>query len=226
MKQFAALSLSALFAVAAAIPLEKRDYYTTTVVEEVTDIVDVYTTVFVPPGDPRLTQGVLTSSVPAATVTTPAAQTSQTSAAAVVPQPQAQQKEEAHVQAPAPTSTPVVVPTSTPVPSTTPLSTYVPQVAAVAPVSSAPAPVSSSAAPAPAPSPASGSSSSGSSAPTGGDCATGGKCVASDITTFDGTVGTGACGKMDSEYSDNYVALTHGQSPLRSNSLASKLSSY
>ena len=208
MKRFAALSLGALFAVVTAVPLEKRDYYTTTIVEEVTDVVQAYTTIFVQPGDPRLNQGVLTSSVPAATVTTPVAQTSATSQPAVVPQPQ--QKEEVHVQAPAPTTTPT--PSITPVPSTTPAPSVTPQVAAVAPVQAAPAPVSS--APAPVSSPSSGSTSSGASTPSGGDCASGGQCVASDVTTFDGTVGLGSCGKMDTVYSENYVALTHGPSPL------------
>ncbi len=204
MKQSITIALSAILALAAAAPLEKRDGYTTTVIEDVTDIVDVYTTVYVSSGDPRLTQNQqpvtqTPSSVPIVSVTPPvstsAIQTSAPSPATsqapiVVPQ----QKQEAHVEAPAPTTTPV--------PSVTPQA-VTPKVEAVAPP-----PVVSS--PAPAPSPAPAASSTSDSGPSGGACGQkNGKCIASDVTTFDG--GMGACGFDDATYTQNYFALAHGK---------------
>ena len=207
MKQSIALAFNALLAVAAAVPLEKRNPYTTTVIEDVTDIVDVYTTVYVSPGDPRLTSQQATVQTPISltpVVSTSAVQTStppQTTsqAPAVVPQ-QPQQKQEAQVQASAPTSTPI--------PSVTPQAAA-PKVEAVAPAPP-PASVQSSAPPAPSPStPAASPSNSG---PSGGSCGTvNGKCSAGDVTTFDGSVGLGACGYIDPDKTPDYVALAVGE---------------
>ena len=200
MKQSTTFALGLFLAMVAAMPLEKRDEYTTTVIEDVTDIVDVYTTVWVSPGDPRLTQNqqavapTQPSSASAVTTSSAAAYTppqTTSSAAAIVPQKQ----EEAAVKAP--TSTP------TPSPSVTPSVTPQPKVEAVAPVQTSASPVSSS-------SPSSGSPSS--SGPSGGSCAAGGQCSAANVTTFDGSTGAGACGWVDNLYDADYFALASGQS--------------
>lgn len=209
MKQSATFALSALFALAAAVPLERREY-TSTIIEDVTETVDVYTTVYVSPGDPRLTsQQVATRSPSSAAMisVTPLASTSavqpstppQTTSQVPVVLPQ--QNMEAQVQASAPTSTPV--------PSITPQAPAQPEVKAAAPVAPA-APVAqgqSSPAPVPSQSPPSGSTSdSGSS---GGTCGQKhGKCTAESVTTFDG--GLGSCGYDDGANTKSYFALAHG----------------
>lgn len=198
MKYSTAFALSALAALAVAIPLEKRDLYTTTVVDEVTETVDVVQTVWVHPGDPRLQQQQAAKHQPAAA---PAHTTSQVIAPApaytppptsspvpalqsVVVPPQVQQK---NVVKPAagPTSSPAPAPAVVSSPSNTP-------VAAPA-IASAAAPVQSQS---PASSPASSGSTSG-SGPTGGSCGdVGGKC-SGDATQFDGSQGLGSCGWVD-----------------------------
>lgn len=207
MKSFAPIALSALLAVAAAVPLEKRGY-TATIIAEVTETVDVYTTVYVQPGDPRLLQNPQASSSSASAASTPA---DTSSTPVYVPQ---QNKLVADI-AKAPTSTsvssstpvpstPVPTPTPAPAPSVTPSSTPAvvaqPEVKAVAPIQSSAASVPSSSAP---------SSSTSDSGATGSNCGTkGGKCVAESVTTFDG--GLGACGFDDAKFTENYFALAHG----------------
>lgn len=206
MKSFTPLALGAFLAVVAAVPLEKRDY-TTTVIEDVTETVDVYTTVWVQPGDPRLTQNQQAAVQTSTSATSTSAQTSSTPI--YVPQ---QKKEPAYV-APAPTSTPAPTTTPAPVPSVTPTSTPAvvaqPQVEAVAPIQSSPAPVASSSA---------SSSTTTDSVATGGACGSvGGKCTAGDVTTFDGSGAAGACGWIDPDKSPNYVALAVGMMGSESN---------
>ena len=221
MKQTITLFLSVLSLMAAAVPLEKRIAYTTTVIEDVTDIVDVYTTVYVSPGDPRLTlnqqPAVQTpSSAPVVSVT-PIVSTSpvmpsflpQTTSQAPAVAPQ--QKLEAYVQEPTPTSTPA--------PSTTPQVVAQPEIEAAAPAPVDPvssvAPVQPSATPAPSQSVPSGSTSG--SGPSGGACGTvNGKCTAGDVTTFDGSGGAGACGYIDPDKTPDYVALAVGKISLYS----------
>jgi len=209
MKSFIPIALSALLAVAAAVPLEKRGY-TATFIEEVTETVDVYTTVYVQPGDPRLLQNpqttLQTSSSSASTAST-SAQTSSTSV--YVPQ---QNKLAADIVQ-APTSTPVPTSTPAPAPSVTPSSTPAviaqPEVKAVAPVQSYAAPVPSSPAP---------SSSTSDSGATGGACGTvNGKCTASDVTTFEGAGAAGSCGWVDPVISPYYVALAKDMMGTESN---------
>ena len=224
MKQSILLATTALVAFAAAAPLEKREY-TSTVIEDVTQTVDVYTTVYVSPGDPRLTNQHLAtqtpSSAPVASVT-PLASTSamppptppQSTSQAPVIAPQ-QQKQALVVQAPAPTSTSVS--------SVAPPPVVPPKVEAPAPVVSVTpvAPVQPSIAPAPSQTPPSGSSSN--TAPSGGSCGTvGGKCTAGDVTTFDGAGAAGACGYPDPEKTPDYVALAVGESPICSSAFHSK----
>lgn len=209
MKSFTPIALGALLAVAAAVPLEKRGY-TATIIEEVTETVDVYTTVWVQPGDPRLLQNqqvAVQTSPSSASAASPSAQTS--SIPAYVPQ---QNKEAAYI-APAPTSTPIPTSTPAPAPSVTPSSTPAvvaqPEIKAVAPVQSSAAPIPSSSA---------SSSSTSSSGATGGACGTvNGKCTAGDVTTFDGAVAAGSCGWVDPDKSPNYVALAHEMMGTESN---------
>ena len=213
MKQYTISALSAILALAIAAPLEKREAYTTTVIEDVTDIVDVYTTVYVSPGDPRLTlnQQVVAqtpSSAPVVSVTpvvstssVPNITPSSTSQAAIFAPQQKQ------VEAPATTTTPA--------PSITPQAVAQPKVEAVAPVAPvAPlvqaAEVHTSAPPASSSPPSSGSSSN--SSPSGGSCGTvNGKCTAGDVTTFDGSGAAGACGYIDPDKTPDYVALAVGK---------------
>lgn len=218
MKSFTPLALFAIGV--AAVPFEKRDYTTATVVDVVIETVDVYTTVFVPPGDPRLNQNqqAIAQNLPFST----SAQSS--SSAVQVPE---QNKQAAYV-APAPTSTPP--PTSTPTPSASvtpssapvaPAAVAAPEKLAVAPIQQAPAPVQpapvqQSSAPAANP-PTSPSSKSG-SGPSGAACGQiGGKCMASDMTTYDGTVGAGSCGFLATTKTDHYVALAEGMMGAQSN---------
>jgi len=213
MKQSITIALSAILALAPAAPLEKRDGYTTTVIEDVTDIVDVYTTVYVSPGDSRLTQNQqpvtqTPSSAPVVSVT-PSLSTSaiQTSAPSPTtsksPMAVPQQKLEAEVQAPAPTTTPI--------PSVTPQPVVQPKVEAAAPVQSSAAP---------APSQSTSSASTSSSGPSGGSCGeVNGKCTAGDVTTFDGSGAAGACGETDPDVTPDYVALAVGKLPLCNDTL-------
>ncbi|KAL6715001.1 hypothetical protein ACLMJK_007261 [Lecanora helva] len=225
--QYTALTFSALLAVAAAAPFEKREY-TTTIIEDVTSTVDVYTTIYVSPGDPRLSlnqQAVAqtAASAPAVSVTPIVSSSTPTQTPSQAPIAQPPQKEVAQVQAPAPTSTPV--------PSVTPQAPAQPEVKAPAPV--APAPVQSSAAPAPpapiqsSPAPASSQApspgSSSGSGPSGGSCGDiMGKCTAGDVTTFDGSGAAGACGEIDPNVTPDYVAITVGMMGAQSNGGGSK----
>lgn len=208
MKSYTPIALSLLLAVAAAVPLEKRGY-TATIIEDVTETVDVYTTVYVQPGDPRLLQN-----QQAAAQTTPSSASEASTSAQISSTPVyvPQQNKEAAYVAPAPTSTPIPTSTPAPAPSVTPSSTPAvvaqPEVKVVAPVQSSAAPVPSSSAPS--------SSTSGSGA-TGGACGTkGGKCTAESVTTFEG--GLGSCGFDDATYTQNYFALAHGMMGEASNS--------
>lgn len=191
MKCSTAFALSALAALAVAIPLEKRDLYTTTVIDEVTETVDVVQTVWVHPGDPRLQHQPSTAPAhttsqviaPAPTYTPPLTSSPVPASQPAAVPPQVQQK---NVVKPAagPTSSPAPAPAVVSPPSSTPVA--------------APA-IASTAAPAqsPASSPASSGSTSG-SGPTGGSCGdVGGKC-SGDATQFDGSQGQGSCGWVDS----------------------------
>jgi len=214
MKSFTPLALFAIGV--AAVPFEKRDYATTTVLDVVVETIDVYTTVFVQPGDPRLNQNQqpVAQNLPAST----SAQSS--SSAAYVPE----QKKQAAYVPPAPTSTP---PSLSPVPSpsatssSAPAAVVAPEKLAAAPVQQAPAPVQpapvkQAAAPAAKP-PTSPGSSSG-SGPSGGACGqVGGKCTAGDMTTFDGTIAAGACGYLSTTKTQDYVALAAGMMGAQSN---------
>ncbi|KAL2041079.1 hypothetical protein N7G274_006023 [Stereocaulon virgatum] len=220
MKTSTVFALSALAALAVAIPLEKRDFYTTTVIDEVTETVDVVQTVWVQPGDPRLKQQeaakaakqqpaaapaqVTTTPVVApAPVNTPPQPTSSPAPASVeVP---VQQKNVAKPAAVSPAPAPAAI---VPSPSNTPVAAP-----AVAPAA-APAPVlaSSSAAAAPVQTPASSPASSGStlaSGPTGGKCGDVGGICSGDATTFDGAGALGSCGwtPPNSPGGEDYFAL-------------------
>lgn len=222
MKSFIPLTLLAIGA--AAVPLEKRDYATTTVVDVVIETVDVYTTVFVQPGDPRLNQNqqAIAQNLPAST----SAQSS--SSAVFVPE---QNKQAAYVP-PAPTSTPPPSSSPSPSPSATsssaPAVVAAPQKLAVAPVQQAPAPVQQAPAPvqpapvqqssAPAANPPKSPGSTSGSGPSGGACGqVGGKCTAGDMTTYDGTVGPGSCGFLATTKTTRYVALAADMMGAQSN---------
>lgn len=210
MKQSTTFALSALFAIVSAVPLQKRQQVTTTIIEDVTSTVDVYTTVFVQPGDPRLNQ--VQQTTVQTTIATPAGTTTLAQSPSTPPSnpaPVVEQQKQALpvVQAPAPTTTPTVTPSSTP-PPPPPASTTA---AVVQPIVEAPAPIQQQAAPALVSNPSTSGSSSGSSAPSGGkSCKDGGKCVADHVTTFDGTSGKGACGYVSTSVTMNYVALAVG----------------
>lgn len=201
MKPATTFAISALVALAAAVPLDKRDQYTTTMIDEVTETVNVVTTVWVQPGDPRLLQQEAANaanqqpaSAPAQSTTAVPVYTPPQTISSLAPapvQPVPQQKE---VVRPAPTSTPAPAPAYTP-----------PSSPAPAPAVAAPA--------APAQSPASSSSSSGStggSGTSGGACGTVGGTCSGDATTFGG--GGGSCGYNDADgpMGDNYFALAYG----------------
>ncbi|KAK0514604.1 hypothetical protein JMJ35_003221 [Cladonia borealis] len=203
MKPAITFALSALVALAAAVPLEKRVEYTTTVIEEVTETVDVVTTVWVQPGDPRLLQQEAAhapnqqpapapaQSTTAVPVYTPLQTTSSAAPAPVQPVPQ--QKEVVH---PAPTSTVAPAPAYTPPPSPAPAPAPAPVVAAaVAPAQS------------PSNSPA---SSPGDSGTSGGACGTVGGTCSGDATTFGGALGSCGYNDADGPMGDNYFALAVG----------------
>ena len=203
MKSATTFAISALVALAAAVPFQKRDEYTTTVIDEVIETVNVVTTVWVQPGDPRLLQQgpakgenkeqapapapAPAQSTTAVPVYTPPQTTSSPAPAPVQPVPQ--QKEV--VQAP-PTSTPVPAPAYTPPSSSTP--------AVATPVAPAQSPASSP----------SSSASTGGSGSTGGACGTVGGTCSGDATTFTGALGS--CGYDDASgpLGDNYFALAWG----------------
>ena len=203
MKPATTFAISALVALAAAVPFQKRDEYTTTVMDEVTETVKVVTTVWVQPGDPRLLQqesakGQKKEQAPApapapvqSTTAVPVYSPPQTtSSPAPVPvQPVPQQKEV--VQAP-PTSTPAPAPAYTPPPAPAPV--------VAAPVAPAASPASSP----------SSSGPSGGSGSTGGSCGTVGGTCSGDATTFAGALGS--CGYDDASgpLGDNYFALAWG----------------
>ena len=218
MKSSTAFAISALATLAVAIPLQKRDLYTTTVVAEVTQTVDMVTTVWVQPGDPRLLQQqaanaaknqpaaapapvITSSSSPAAPAYTPPPATSSPAPqpAPVIPQPQQKEvvKQPAAVQASSPAPAPAPSPSPSPSPSLTP-SAAPPTVATAAapPAQSSPS------------SPASSGSTSG-SGPSGGACGeVNGKC-SGEVTTFDGSGAAGSCGWVDPQGpgGEDYFAL-------------------
>ena len=199
MKPATTFAISALVALAAAVPLDNRDQYTTTMIDEVTETVNVVTTVWVQPGDPRLLQQEAANtpnqqpapapaqSTTAVPVYTPPQTTSSLASAPVQPVPQ--QKEVVH---PAPTSTPA------PAPAYTPASSPAPPIAAPA---------------APAQPPASSPSSSvstGGSGTSGGACGTVGGTCSGDATTFGGALGSCGYNDADGPLGDNYFALAWG----------------
>ena len=212
MKQNTALALAALFALSAAMPLEKRDMLTVIDIVSVVETVDITTTIFVPPGDPRLVaqQAAINHQAPAQALakttstapiyspfTTNSLKPSQTSVA----EPQAQQKD-AVAQA-ASTSSSAAAPVVAPVkPAVTPIAAPAPAANKMAlPVQQQAAPVASH---------TTDSTTTSNSDSNGGVCGdVGAICVASDVTTFTDSVG--ACGKDDlSTYGDNFFALAYG----------------
>ncbi|MCJ1454960.1 hypothetical protein MMC28_005313 [Mycoblastus sanguinarius] len=208
MKPSITLTLSALLALATAGPLKhahvqhKRDIYTTTVIDEVVDVVDVMTTIYVQPGDPRLTQNQQSATAQVDSYT-PAQVTSSSAIAA----PQHVNQQAAYVPPPAPTTTPPQTPSSTPVTSTTP-APYTPLEveAAIIPSSTLTPP-----APAPSSTPASSEGSSPTASggtPSGGTCGQpNGMCSAANVTTYDGAGADGACGYPADALGENYFAL-------------------
>lgn len=197
MKSTITFAVSALVALAAAVPLEKRDQYTTTVMDEVTETVNVVTTVWVQPGDPRLLHQEAADapnqqpapapaqSTTAVPIYTPPQTTSSPAPAPVQPVPQ--QKD---VVQHAPTST------AAPAPAYSPPSSPAPAVAAPA---------------APAQSPSSSpSSSTAGSGTSGGACGDIGGACSGDATTFGGALGSCGYNDADGPMGDNYFALAWG----------------
>ena len=220
MKTSTAFALSALAALAVAVPLEKRDLYTTTVIDEVTETVDVVQTVWVQPGDPRLKQQ---EAAKAAKQQPAAAPAQVTTTPVVAPAPVNTPPQPTSSPAPAPVEVPVqqknvVKPAAlspapapaavVPSPSNTPVAAP-----AVAPAAApAPIPASSPAAAAPVQSPASSPASSGStsgSGPTGGKCGDVDGICSGDATTFEGAGAAGSCGwtPPNSPAGEDYFAL-------------------
>lgn len=222
MKSSTILALAAFFALSVAVPLEKRDILTVIDTMNVVETVDVVTTIFVAPGDPRLLaqQAAMKPQVPA---TAPAHSTAPALAfiapqtrVSATPGPAPAIPQIKAVLKPIPAA--AAAPVSSPAPVATPqkLDAATPAAEKVA------EPVEQQAAPASSPSiPSTSSSDTGLS---GAACGVkGGKCIAGDVTTFDGGASAGACGYVDSTKDANYFALAVGKSPVLHNSrLAAK----
>ncbi|KAK4697162.1 hypothetical protein P7C71_g867, partial [Lecanoromycetidae sp. Uapishka_2] len=216
MKSSTTFLLATLLALSTAAPFEKRDMVTVIDVVEVVETVDVTTTIFVPPGDPRLAaqQAALKPQVPApapaqttsvAVVYSPPQKSAIATSQAPAIAPQVPQKEEAVHAAPVSSSSPAAAPAKAPVIAAAPAVEKVAQ-----PAQQQAATVQQSSSPMPSPSTPS-TSTSGTSA-SGGACGeAGGECIASDVTTFGGSNGSGgSCGPDDlTGYGENYFALAY-----------------
>ena len=201
MKSVITFAISALVALAAAVPLDKRDQYTTTMIDEVTETVNVVTTVWVQPGDPRLHQqeaanvpNLQPAPAPAQSTTAVPVYTPPQTSSSLAPAPVQPMPQQKDVVKPAPTSTPALAPAYTP-----------PSSPAAAPAVAAPATPAQ-----PPPSSSTSSGSTGNSGTSGGACGTVGGTCSGDATTFGG--GGGSCGYNDADgpMGDNYFALAHG----------------
>lgn len=220
MKSFGIVAVASLVALVAATPVEKRAMVVHTVVEEVTETVDLTTTVWVQ-----------ATNAPHANYQVDAASTS------VHHRHHHHQKPK--VQAIVPTSEPYVAPEPVPTtPSTTSTSStstsstsssttvevpvYTPPPVEVAPTTQAPAPVPTTQAPvpepttqAPAPLPTTAATSPAAGASSGGACGEiGGQC-SGDITYYE--AGLGACGWTNDGSSEDVFALAHGMMGTQSN---------
>ena len=203
MKLSVTLALAAMVAFGTAKPhkhayahhQQKRDAYTTTIIDDVTETVNVLTTIWVDPAQAN----VYTSSQPTSLSAAPAPQQKEVASVAS----QAPPAPSAPAAAPVPVNTPAsIVPVEAaaiPVPSSTPTT--------VVPVQSstpaAPVPAASS------PSVPSGDVSGATSQAPASFQQNNVKMLAGNVTTYDG--GRGACGWTNDTKSTDFFALAYGE---------------